>query len=155
LPADPVQFCGTSVGRMSVKARVLIVDDEPDVVVNWARVLSRDGHTCVTATDGEHALALVESERPDIVLLDLKMPGIDGMQVLTRTLAVHADAAVIVVTGHGAVESAVEAMLTGAIDYLLKPLPSNDMLRRAVHGALDRRRLIQENRRLREPGMQG
>ena len=77
------------------------------------------------------------------------------MQVLTRTLAVHADAAVIVVTGHGAVESAVEAMLTGAIDYLLKPLPSNDMLRRAVQSALDRRRLIQENRRLREPGMQG
>jgi DNA-binding NtrC family response regulator len=136
---------------MSVKARVLIVDDEPDVVVNWARILAREGYSCVTATEGERALALVESECPDVVLTDLKMPRIDGMQVLARALEVDPDAAVIMVTGHGAVQSAVEAMRAGAFDYLLEPLSSNDVLRLAVQRAADRRRLVQENRRLRQP----
>jgi DNA-binding NtrC family response regulator len=136
---------------MSAKARVLIVDDEPDVVANWARLLGREGHLCITATDGERALALLDSERPDIVLTDLKMPGIDGMQVLTRALEADPDVVVIVITGHGTVESAVEAMRAGAFDYLLKPLPSNDVLRLAVERAAERHRLVEENRRLREP----
>ncbi len=131
--------------------RVLIVDDEPDVVANWARVLQRDGYTCVTTTDGERALGLLESERPEIVLTDLKMPGVDGMQVLTRAIDVDPDAVVIVITGHGTVESAVQAMRAGAFDYLLKPLPSNDVLSVAVERARERRRLVEENHRLREP----
>src|SRR5262245_58153202 len=131
---------------MSVKPRVLIVDDELDVVANWARILGRDDYTCTTATDGERALALLESERPEIVLTDLKMPRVDGMQILTRARELDSDAVVIVITGHGTVESAVEAMRAGAFDYLLKPLPSNDVLRLAVERAADRRRLIDENR---------
>jgi two-component system response regulator AtoC len=135
----------------SPKPRVLIVDDEPDVVANWARLLGRDDYPCITATDGEQARALLESERPDVVLTDLKMPGVDGMQVLARARDLDPDAVVIVITGHGTVESAVEAMRAGAFDYLLKPLPSNDVLRLAVARAAERRRLIDENRRLREP----
>ena len=140
---------------MSVTARVLIVDDEPDVVVNWAHVLTRDGDTGVTATDGEHALAPVESERPDIVLLDLERPGIDGMQGsgpnYRRSCRRRGH------RGHGRRGRRVGGggHATGALDYLLKPLPSNDMLRLAVQHALDRRRLIQENWRLREPGVPG
>jgi DNA-binding NtrC family response regulator len=136
---------------MSVKPRVLIVDDEPDVVANWARLLGREDYPCVTATDGERALALLESERPDVVLTDLKMPRVDGMQILARALELDPDVVVIMITGHGTVESAVEAMRAGAFDYLLKPLPSNDVLRLAVERAAERRRLIEENRRLREP----
>jgi DNA-binding NtrC family response regulator len=136
---------------MSAKPRVLIVDDEPDVVANWARLLGRGDYPCITATDGERALALLDKERPEIVLTDLKMPGVDGMQVLARARELDPDSVVIMITGHGTVESAVDAMRAGAFDYLLKPLPSNDVLRLAVERAAERRRLIEENRRLREP----
>jgi DNA-binding NtrC family response regulator len=136
---------------MSAKSRVLIVDDEPDVVANWARLLGREDYTCITTTEGAQALTLLETERPDVVLTDLKMPEVEGMQILARALEVDPDVVVIMITGHGSVESAVEAMRAGAFDYLLKPLPSNDVLRLAVHRAVERRRLIEENRRLREP----
>jgi two-component system response regulator HydG len=136
---------------MSGKGRVLVVDDEPDVVSTWVRVLERAGYVCSGTTDGERALGLLESERPDVVLTDLRMPGIDGMAVLARALEVDPDAVVIMITGHGSVEAAVEAMRAGAYDFLLKPLPSNDALRLAVDRAVARRRLVEENRRLREP----
>jgi DNA-binding NtrC family response regulator len=136
---------------VSTKLRVLIVDDEPDVVANWARLLAREDYPCITATDGERALALLDQEHPDIVLTDLKMPRVDGMQILTRARELDPDTVVIMITGHGTVESAVDAMRAGAFDYLLKPLPSNDVLRLAVGRAAERRRLVEENRRLREP----
>jgi DNA-binding NtrC family response regulator len=79
------------------------------------------------------------------------MPRLDGMQVLARALEIDPDAVIIMITGHGTVESAVEAMRARAFDYLLKPLPSNDALRLAVERAAARRHLIEENRRLREP----
>jgi len=129
---------------------VLIVDDEPDVVATWSRILERDGYTCLAATDGERALALLESERPDVTLTDLRMPRVDGMAILARALEVDPDAVVVVVTGHGTVEAAVQAMRAGAFDFLLKPLPSNDALRLAVERGVARRRLVEENRRLRE-----
>jgi DNA-binding NtrC family response regulator len=131
-------------------ARVLIIDDEPDVVANWSRVLERDGYRCVGATDSQHALRLLEAEHPDIVLTDLQMPGADGIVVLRRATDLDPDVAVVVITGHGTVESAVEAMRLGAFDYLLKPLPSNDVLRLAVERGVAQRRLRDENRRLRE-----
>jgi DNA-binding NtrC family response regulator len=135
---------------MTPKARVLIVDDEPDVVANWSRVLERDRYVCLTATDGERALALLESERPDVVLTDLQMPRVDGMAILQRAVEMDPDVVVVVITGHGTVQSAVEAMRVGAFDYLLKPLPSNDALRLVVERGAARRRLVEENRRLRE-----
>jgi DNA-binding NtrC family response regulator len=136
---------------VSQKPRVLIVDDEPDVVANWREVLDQEGYPCLTALDGEHGLTLLETERPDIVLTDLWMPRIDGMAILSRAVELDPDAVVIMITGHGTVQSAVEAMRAGAFDYLLKPLPSNDTLRLAVRRGADRRRLLEENRRLREP----
>jgi DNA-binding NtrC family response regulator len=134
---------------MKQSTRVLIVDDEPDVVANWARVLERDGYACLTATDGERALALLEAERLDIVLTDLQMARVDGLAVLRRALEIDSDIVVVVITGHGTIESAVEAMRAGAFDYLLKPLPSNDALRLVVERGVARRRLVEENRRLR------
>ena len=135
---------------MKRSARVLIVDDEPDVVSNWARLLERDGYGCLTATDGERALALLEAERPDVVVTDLHMPRTDGMAVLRRAVEIDPDAVVVMITGHGTVPSAVEAMREGAFDYLLKPLPSNDALRLVVERGVEKRRLVEENRRLRE-----
>jgi DNA-binding NtrC family response regulator len=135
---------------MKPSGRILIVDDEPDVVENWARVLGRDGYQCVRTTDGERALGLLESERPDVVLTDLRMPRVDGMAVLARARELDPDAVVVVITGHGTVEAAVDAMRAGATDFLLKPLPSNDALRLVVERGLERRRLVEENRRLRE-----
>ncbi len=134
---------------MTSPTRVLIVDDEPDVVANWARILERDGFQCLTATEGERAVALLQTERPDVILTDLAMPRLDGMALLARALEADPDAAVVIVTGHGTVQSAVEAMRAGAFDYLLKPLPSNDVLRLVVERAAARRRLVEENRRLR------
>ncbi len=135
---------------MKRSARVLLVDDEADVVANWARVLERDGYGCLTATDGERALALLEAERPDVIVTDLHMPRTDGMTVLRRAVELDPDAVVVMVTGHGTVPSAVEAMRGGAFDYLLKPLPSNDALRLVVERGVEKRRLVEENRRLRE-----
>jgi DNA-binding NtrC family response regulator len=135
---------------MTPTGRVLIADDEGESLANWSRVLEAAGYACVTATDGQRALTLLESERPDVVLTDLHMPGADGLTVLRRALQLDADATVVVLTGHGTVESAVEAMRAGAFDYLLKPLPSNDALRLIVERAVAKRRLVEENRRLRE-----
>src|SRR5438477_1220300 len=98
---------------MSQKPRVLIIDDEPDVVANWTRVPERDGCPCLTATGGGQALALLEAERPDLVLTDLRMPGIDGMAVLGRALQLDPDIVVVVITGQGTVQAAVEAMRAG------------------------------------------
>ena len=91
-------------------AKKSAVDDEPDVVSNWREVLDQDGYPCLTALDGEHALKLLESERPDVVLTDLWMPRIDGMAILTRAIELDPDVVVIMITGHGTVQSAVEAM---------------------------------------------
>jgi DNA-binding NtrC family response regulator len=135
---------------MKEAGRVLIVDDEPDVVANWSRVLERDGYRCLGATESQHALRLLEAEHPDVVLTDLQMPGADGLAVLRRATDLDPDVVVVVITGHGTVESAVEAMRLGAFDYLLKPLPSNDVLRLAVERGVAQRRLRDENRRLRE-----
>jgi DNA-binding NtrC family response regulator len=136
---------------MSQKPRVLIIDDEPDVVANWTRVLERDGYPCLTATEGARALALLEAERPDLVLTDLRMPGVDGMAILRRALELDSDTVVVVITGQGTVQAAVDAMRAGAFDFLLKPLPSNDALRLVVERGAKRRELVEENRRLREP----
>ncbi|MBI4012405.1 MAG: sigma-54-dependent Fis family transcriptional regulator [Candidatus Rokubacteria bacterium] len=135
---------------MAHQAHVLIVDDELDVVENWARLLMRDGYRCSMATGGRQALTLVEAERPDVVLTDLVMPDVDGITLLRRATELDSDLPVIVVTGHGTIESAVAAIRAGAFDYVLKPLPSNRELRLVVARAVERRRLVEENRYLRE-----
>ncbi len=130
-------------------ARVLIVDDEPDMVDNCARILGRAGYDCVSATDPRRALALLESDRPDLLLTDLKMPGLDGMELLRRAHALDPALPVIMMTGFATIESAVEAVKAGAFDYLPKNF-SIDQLQVSVERALRHRRLAVENRNLRE-----
>ncbi len=130
------------------RARVLIVDDEPDMVENCARILGRTGYDCVTATDPRRALELLESERPDLVLTDLKMPGVDGMALLRRARELDPAMSVIMITAHATIESAVAAIKEGAFDYLPKPV-SMEELRVKVERALRHRGLQVENKNLR------
>jgi DNA-binding NtrC family response regulator len=129
--------------------RILIVDDEPDMVENCARILRRAGHRCLTATDPRRALALLESERPDLLVTDLKMPDLDGLALLRRARELDPALPVIVITAFATIESAVAAVKEGAFDYLPKTF-SIDQLTLAVERALRQRRLTQENRNLRE-----
>jgi len=130
-------------------ATILIVDDEPDMVENCARILRRGGHHCLTATDPHRALALLESGSPDLLLTDLKMPGMDGLELLRRARALDASLPVIMITAFATIESAVAAVKEGAFDYLPKTF-SVDQLQVAVERGLRHRRLQLENRNLRE-----
>jgi DNA-binding NtrC family response regulator len=128
---------------------VLIVDDEPDMVDNCARILRRSGHHCLTATDPHRALALLESDPPDVLITDLKMPEFDGIELLRRAHDLDPSLPVIMVTGFATIESAVSAVKEGAFDYLPKTF-SVDQLQVTVERALRQRRLQQENRNLRQ-----
>src|SRR5437660_11396478 len=119
------------------------------MVENCARILRRAGHRCLTATDPHRALSLLESERPDLLLTDLKMPEVDGLALLRRAKELDPALPVIVITAFATIESAVAAIKEGAFDYLPKNF-SVDQLTVVVERALRQRRLTQENRHLRE-----
>jgi DNA-binding NtrC family response regulator len=129
--------------------RVVIVDDEPDMVENCARILSRVGYQCFTTTEPTRALALLEEERADLLITDLKMPGMDGMELLKHVRAIDPTLPVIVITAFATIESAVAAVKEGATDYLPKNF-SVEHLRVTVERALRQRSLQVENRNLRE-----
>ena len=129
--------------------RVLIVDDEPDMLENCSRILSRQGYACTTAGDGAAALAILERERPDLMLTDFKMPGMDGLTLLRRAHELDPALPIIMITGFATIESAVAAVKEGAFDYLPKDF-SVDQLRVAVERALRHRGLQVENRNLRQ-----
>jgi len=131
------------------RARVLVVDDEPDMVENCARILEREGYEALTATDPRRGLAMIESERPDLLLTDLKMPEIDGMALLRRAHELDPALPVIMITAFATIESAVAAVREGAFDYLPKTF-SVDQLRVAVDRALRHRGLQRENRNLKD-----
>ena len=130
------------------RATALIVDDEPDMVENCVRALERAEYRCVGTSEPRRALELLESERPDILLTDLKMPDIDGMALLRRAHEVDATLPVIMITAFATIESAVSAVREGAFDYLPKNF-SVEQLRMSVERALRHRALQVENRNLR------
>ena len=131
------------------RARVLIVDDEPDMVENCVRILGRSGYDCVTATDPRRGLELLETGRPDLLLTDLKMPEVDGMALLRHAREVDPALPVIMITAFATIESAVAAIKEGAFDYLPKTF-SVEQLRLSVERALRHRGLQVENKNLRD-----
>jgi DNA-binding NtrC family response regulator len=135
--------------RAVTTPRVVVVDDEPDMVDNAVRILGRAGWECLPTTDPHRALSYVEAERPDVVITDLKMPGMDGMELLGRVRDIDPDLPVVMVTAFATIESAVEAVRHGAFDYLPKNF-SVDQLQMSADRALRQRRLALENRHLRE-----
>jgi len=131
-----------------MKARVLVLDDEPRMADVVGMVLGRSGHEVESFSDPEAALAALEARPADVLITDLRMPGVDGVEVLKRALAHDPDLPVILMTAHGSVPTALEAMREGAFDYVQKPF-DNDELRTLVQRALDVTRLDRENRYLR------
>ncbi|MGO8918644.1 MAG: sigma-54-dependent transcriptional regulator [Stellaceae bacterium] len=128
--------------------RILILDDEPDVAKSWVKILESVGYRCLATTQAEEALRLLENEHPDLLLTDLRMPGMDGMEMLRRARQIDPQMPVVMLTGHASLESAVAAVKAGAFDYLSKSF-SNDQLRLAVERALTKRRLELEVHHLR------
>jgi DNA-binding NtrC family response regulator len=108
--------------------RILVVDDERDMRWLLMRVLRDQGFEVVTAEDGQAALEQISHEAPDVVLLDLKMPGLDGIQVLEQVKAMEPHVPVVIVTAYGDLPSAIQAMRLGAYDYLTKPFDHDEML---------------------------
>ena len=122
---------------------VLVVDDEMDIRDGSERILTRIGFQVHKASRGDEALVLLEKEDPAIVLLDLKMPGMDGMEVLANISKLENPPLVIVITGYATVETAIEAMKQGAYDFIPKPFEP-DQLRIVVNRAADKIRLTRE-----------
>jgi two-component system response regulator AtoC len=121
--------------------RILVVDDEEGVRSFLAESLELDGHQLEEAASGEEALKLLRARSFDLVLTDLRMPGMDGMQLLEKVQAEQPEVEFIVLTAHGKVESAVQAMKLGAFDFIQKPVSGPAELRLLAARALERRRL--------------
>lgn len=130
-------------------ASILIVDDEPSILQSLSGLLTDEGFEVTTATNGYEGLQLIERETPDLVLLDIWMPGIDGLETLKEIKKTSPHVQVIMVTGHGTIETAVQATKLGAFDFIEKPL-SIDKVIVAINNALNFRRLEEENRYLRK-----
>ena len=119
------------------KGRILVVDDEPNARTALAEILKEESYTVETAADGFKGLARYEEATPDLVLTDLKMPGMDGVELLRKLRQHDPELPVVIMTAFGAVETAVSAMREGAADYLTKPL-NTDELTLVIERALER-----------------
>jgi len=128
---------------------ILIVDDEASIVQSLSGLLTDEGFEIITASNGYEALKIIDSETPDLVLLDIWMPGIDGIETLKEIKKNSATLPVIIITGHGNVETAVKATKLGAFDLIEKPL-NIDKVIVSINNALNFRRLEEENRYLRK-----
>jgi len=128
---------------------VLIVDDEATIIESLEGILSDDGFEVIHAFNGYEALKKIEAESPDIVLLDIWMPGMDGIETLKEIKKIAPNLPVVMITGHGTIESAVDATKSGAYDFLEKPL-SIDKVMITINNALNFRKLEEENLYLRK-----
>ncbi len=128
---------------------ILIVDDEPSILQSLSGLLSDEGFGVITASTGYEALKIIDAESPDLVLLDIWMPGIDGIETLKEIKKVNPHIQVIIISGHGSIETAVKATKLGAFDLIEKPL-SIDKIIVAINNALNFRRLEEENKYLRK-----
>jgi DNA-binding NtrC family response regulator len=133
-----------------ISLRVLIVDDEKNQRETLAGYLSKQGYRVKTADSGEEALKLYESENFEIALLDQKMPGMDGIELLSRLKELDPELQAILITAHGTVETAVNAMRAGAYHYITKPIVNLEELRELIGKAGEKHFLLKENKLLKE-----
>ena len=134
---------------MSQKATILVIDDEEAMRDSCSQVLNKDGYMTETAEDGHSGLRKIKEVKPDLVLIDLKMPGMGGMELLEKIGQIDPDIISVVITGYATIESAVEAMKLNAYDFLSKPF-TPDQLRIVIGRGMERRRLAAESARLRQ-----
>lgn len=132
---------------------ILIVDDEASILQSLGGLLSDEGYEIITALNGYEALKIIDSESPDLVLLDIWMPGIDGIDTLKEIKKADPSLPVIIITGHGTIETAVNSTKLGAFDFIEKPL-SIDKVIVGINNALNFRRLEEENRHLRKRALE-
>ncbi|MCX7920204.1 MAG: sigma-54 dependent transcriptional regulator [bacterium] len=134
---------------VSVKSKILVVDDDPNSLAAMGEALERAGYEILLARNGTEAFQILTATPPDLILTDLKMPSIDGLEILNAARRIDPNISVIIITGYGTVESAVEAMKSGAEHYLMKPINLEE-LRVVVKNALEKQKLIHENIQLKK-----
>ena len=129
--------------------KILIVDDERAIRNSLGEILTDEGYEVDTAEDGATALAKVDKERFDVIFCDIKMPGMDGTEVLEKLVADGIDAAIVMISGHGDIDTAVECIKKGAFDFIQKPLDLNRILI-TIKNATERAVIVKENQRLKK-----
>jgi two-component system nitrogen regulation response regulator NtrX len=130
-----------------MKSRILVIDDEAEIRRSVRMILEYEGYEVLEASSGPDGVAMAERESPDLVFLDIKMPGMDGLDALQRIKASNETLPVVIISGHGTVSTAVEATKAGAFDFIEKPLASERVLV-TIRNALDQTRLRDENKSL-------
>jgi two-component system nitrogen regulation response regulator NtrX len=129
------------------RAKVLIIDDEDAIRSSLKMIFEYEGYDCLLAANGPAGLKIAERELPDLIFLDIKMPQMDGLEVLKTLKADESSPPVVILSGHGTVKTAVEATKLGAFDFIEKP-PESDRILLVARNALSQRRLTEENKRL-------
>ncbi len=130
-------------------SRILIIDDEKAIRTTLKEIFDYEGITSVEAADGTEGISRFKEERFDVVLCDIKMPKMDGIEVLQQLQQINPDVPVVMISGHGTIETAVEAVKKGAYDFISKPLDLNRLLV-TIRNAADRNFLVTETRKLRK-----
>src|SRR5262245_48345112 len=130
-----------------MKAKVLIIDDEEAIRSSLKMIFEYEGYECLLAANGPAALKILEKETPDLVFLDIKMPQVDGMEVLKQIKSVDGSPPVVILSGHGTVKTAVEATKLGAFDFIEKP-PESDRILLVARNALKLSNVEEKFRRL-------
>ena len=134
---------------MKTKGRIVVIDDEVNAAAALETLLGEDGYEVSKANDARSGLLLLEHQQPDVVLTDLRMPGMDGLELLGRIKEVRPETMVILMTAYGTVKTAVRAMKLGAEDYLGKPIDVEE-LEVVLQKTLEKKRLLEETRLLRD-----
>jgi DNA-binding NtrC family response regulator len=130
-------------------AQILVVDDEPEMCETCRKILTRQGHEIWLAENGEEGLRRLREQHIDLAILDLRLPDMDGLEVLRRAKTINPDIIAIMISAHGTVETAIEAVREGAFDYLLKPFSMAE-LEVTTQRSLNHRRLVEQNRELQD-----
>src|SRR5438093_7091073 len=130
--------------------RILVVDDEASVRGAVSQVLREDGHELSAVASGEEALAIFQKEPYPLVVSDIGLGNMDGLELLKEIKRIHSDTEVVIMTGHASMDNAITAMRAGAYDYLIKPFEDLQLTSRAASRTLDKIRLRPEARRLME-----
>jgi DNA-binding NtrC family response regulator len=137
---------------MEGNSRILIVDDDKGIRELLSSLVETEGFRALTAGDGEMALKMIRSEDPDLLLLDIVMPGMDGMEVLRQVKDIDRELPVVLITGYADVPGAVKAMKAGAYDYLPKPFNNQEVIRIIQRATADRglKKVMELSSRLQE-----
>lgn len=135
--------------KMRINNRILVIDDEPDVVTMVQRVLLLEDYEVSTSTNGEQALAKLQETPFDLVITDIRMPGMNGLEVIHRVKEVDASIEIIVLSGYATLENAIEALKEGgAFHFVMKPLNDIDSFYHVISQALQKRKLLIDNKNL-------